>query len=78
MSLLKFIGQYLENEIRYQQDLENEIRYQQALCNFWSAWFNYDPQRISKELDLGGYVKNVFFKKFKMAKDPMGRPYKFY
>ena len=35
-ALLKFIGQYLENEIRYQQ----------ALSNFWWAWSNNDPQKI--------------------------------
>ncbi len=42
MPLLKFIGQYLENEIRYQQ----------VLCNFWSAWSNDSPKRISTESDL--------------------------
>ncbi len=40
-TLLKIIGHYLENKIRYQQ----------ALCNFSSAWSNDDPQRILKELD---------------------------
>ncbi len=42
LAILKFTGQYLEKEIRYQH----------VLCKFWLAWSNDDPQCISNESDL--------------------------
>ncbi len=59
MPLLKFIGQYLENEIRYLKP--------NAIFDQLGPMMTFSEFRQNWAYNLGGDVKNVFFKKFKMA-----------